>query len=195
MTSFMSRCNICYQFFDSRKELKDHIDGNHRMIENEDIVVTSREAEIMVENILFNMYNDDNDNNNNDKNNNNRKILAVSIINKKSGNILAAESRQSFKEVFGERINDDDSYRVNPDIAIAMLGVVSLVKDIFGEPQAIITVHKDCKLMLLSLSLYNIVIGLVLDRLADVYDDKIANRIERVVADALLNDREGLMLS
>jgi uncharacterized C2H2 Zn-finger protein len=31
MRGNISRCNICCKFFDSKKELKDHIDKNHRI--------------------------------------------------------------------------------------------------------------------------------------------------------------------
>jgi hypothetical protein len=36
-------------------------------------------------------------------------------------------------------------------LAIATLNVVNEVKDIFGEAQAIITIHDDCKLTLVSM--------------------------------------------
>jgi uncharacterized C2H2 Zn-finger protein len=31
MSSKISRCKTCSQFFDSKKDLKDHIDKNHRI--------------------------------------------------------------------------------------------------------------------------------------------------------------------
>jgi hypothetical protein len=31
MTNKISRCSICGQFFDSKKELKEHKDNNHRI--------------------------------------------------------------------------------------------------------------------------------------------------------------------
>ncbi len=31
MTNIISRCNICGEFFQSKKELKDHKDKNHRI--------------------------------------------------------------------------------------------------------------------------------------------------------------------
>jgi hypothetical protein len=31
MMNKISRCNICGKFFDSKRELKDHIDKNHRI--------------------------------------------------------------------------------------------------------------------------------------------------------------------
>ena len=111
------------------------------------------------------------------------KILAVSIIDKKREDILAAKSRQSFKDAFGVA-SDGDKY--GGTLAIATLSVVNEVKDIFGEAQAIITIHKDCKLMLVSMPSHDILVGLVVQRSVDAYDDKIANKIERLVADTLV---------
>jgi hypothetical protein len=131
------------------------------------MAATSSEAEKIVDGILTS---DD-------------KILAVSIIDKKRGNILAAKSRQSFKDAF-RVTSDGDKY--GGTLAIATLSVVNEVKDIFGEPQAIITIHKDCKLMLLSMPSHDILVGLVVQRSVDAYDDNIANKIERLVADTLV---------
>jgi len=131
------------------------------------MAATSSEAEKIVDGILSS----------------NDKILAVSIIDKKRGNILAAKSRQSFKDAF-RVTSDGDKY--GGTLAIATLSVVNEVKDIFGEPQAIITIHKDCKLMLLSMPSYDILVGLVVQRSVDAYDDNIANMIERLVADTLV---------
>ena len=108
----------------------------------------------------------------------NDKILAVSIIDKKRGNILAVKSRESFKDAFGVASDGD---RYGGTLAIATLSVVNEVKDIFGEAQAIITIHKDCKLMLLSMPSFDILVGLVVERSVGAYDDEIANKIERLV--------------
>lgn len=59
--------------------------------------------------------------------------------------------------------------------------MVNEVRDIFGEPQAIVTIHERCKLMLIPMPSYDIVVGLVVALSADVYDDRIANRIEKLV--------------
>jgi hypothetical protein len=131
------------------------------------MAATSSEAEKIVDGILTS---DD-------------KILAVSIIDKKRGNILAAKSRQSFKDAF-RVTSDGDKY--GGTLAIATLSVVNEVRDIFGEPQAIITIHKGCKLMLLSMPSHDILVGLVVQRSVDAYDDNIANKIERLVADTLV---------
>lgn len=71
-------------------------------------------------------------------------------------------------------------------LAIATLSVVNEVKDIFGEPQAIITIHNDCKLTLVSMPSFDILVGLVVERSVNVEDDKIANKIERIVADTIV---------
>ena len=156
---------MCSKFFASKKQLKDHIDMFHRV--SNYIADTSSDAEKIVDGILSS----------------NDKILAVSIIDKKRGNILAAKSRQSFKDAF--RVTSDaDKY--GGTLAIATLSVVNEVKDIFGEPQAIITIHKDCKLMLVSMPSHDILVGLVVQRSVDAFDDNIANKIERLVADTLV---------
>lgn len=158
---------MCSKFFDSKKQLKDHIDKNHRITNY--MAVTSSEAERIVDDVL--------------SSNDVDKILAISIIDKRGGNILAAKSRQSFKEAFGVTTDGD---RYGGTLAIATLSLVNEVRDIFGEPQAIITVHKDCKLMLLPMPLQDILVGLVVERSVDVDDDKIAKRIERLLVDTIV---------
>jgi hypothetical protein len=156
---------MCSKFFASKKQLKDHIDMIHRVTNY--VAATASDAEKIVDGILSSID----------------KILAVSIIDKKRGNILAARSRQSFKDAFGVTSDGD---RYGGTLAIATLSVVNEVKDIFGEPQAIITIHKDCKLMLVSMPSYDILVGLVIERSVDEYDDKITNEIERIVADTIV---------
>jgi hypothetical protein len=67
-------------------------------------------------------------------------------------------------------------------LAIATLNVVNEARDIFGEAQAIITIHDNCKLMLLPMPSFDILVGLVVERSVNVEDDKIVNKIERQVA-------------
>jgi hypothetical protein len=71
-------------------------------------------------------------------------------------------------------------------LAIATLNVVNEARDIFGEPQAIITIHDDCKLTLLPIPSHDILVGLVVQRSVNVEDDKIVNKIERIVADTIV---------
>jgi hypothetical protein len=54
MSSKISRCKTCSQFFDSKKDLKDHIDKNHR-IANSKMAATG----------ITNQAADNNNNNNN----------------------------------------------------------------------------------------------------------------------------------
>ena len=107
-------------------------------------------------------------------------ILAISIMDIK-GNILAAKSKQSFKETFG-LTSDGEKY--GGILAIATLTLVNEVKNIFGEAQAIITIHDNCKLMLLPMPSYRLLIGLVLQRSVNAEDSHIPNKIERLLAAA-----------
>ena len=107
-------------------------------------------------------------------------ILAISIMDIK-GSILAAKSKQSFKETFG-LASDGEKY--GGILAIATLSLVNEVKNIFGEAQAIITIHDNCKLMLLPMPSYRLLIGLVLQRSVNAEDGHIANKIERLLAAA-----------
>jgi hypothetical protein len=114
---------------------------------------------------------------------NDEEIMAVSIIDRKKGNILAAKSKDSFKEAFGVTQNGD---KYGGTLAVAALAVANEVKDIVGEAQALITIYKDCKMMLLPIPSYEILVGLVLQRSANAEDDNISNKIERLVADTVI---------
>jgi hypothetical protein len=111
----------------------------------------------------------------------NDEILAISIIDMK-GNVLAAKSKESFKEAFGVT-RDGDKY--GGSLAVAMLSLVNQVRNVVGEVQAIITIHKDCKMMLVPLPAYQILVGLVFLRSVNAEDHNIANKIERLIADTL----------
>ena len=63
----------------------------------------------------------------------------VSII-ERTGNILAAKSKPSFKQTFGVV---QDSERYGGSLAVATLSLVNEVKDIFGEAQTIITIYNN----------------------------------------------------
>ena len=116
----------------------------------------------------------------------NDEVLSVAVINR-SGQIVAGESRASFKERF-ELGNLDGQSSYGGTLAVATLSVVNEAKAAFGEPQAIITIHKTCKLMLVPMLSYNTLVGLVFERSANVDNDKLVNNIERLVAHAV--DRE-----
>ena len=156
---------MCGNFFDSKRELKNHIDKNHRI--KDQIAVSSTAAEIIADEILSSSDG----------------ILASSVRDNK-GRLLAFKFKDSFKKAFARVTQPVDNY-YGGAIAIAALSVANEVKDLFGEPKAIVTIYKDCKLMLISLPSYEIIVGLVLERWVDADDDKLAKNIERLVADTL----------
>ncbi|MFL6309358.1 MAG: C2H2-type zinc finger protein [Nitrososphaera sp.] len=160
MINKVSKCHICSKFFDSKKKLKDHIDKSHRITNF--VTVTCSEAEKITDYILSSS----------------EDVLSVAVI-ERCGNIIAAKVKESFKKRF--RVDDLDRTRYNGSLAVATLSVINEVKDVFEEPEAIITIHKDCKLMLLPMLSYDILIGLVLERSADADDGTIAKKIARVL--------------
>ena len=104
-------------------------------------------------------------------------ILAVSIMDMR-GNILAANSKQSFKDTFGVT-RDDEEY--GGTLAFTILSLVNQVIDVFGDAQAIITIHKNCKLMLLPMPSYEILVGLVIHSSVNAEDGQIAKNIEALL--------------
>ncbi len=165
--SKISKCDICGRFFDSKKDLKDHIDQNHRL-KDHNMTVTSGHAERIVNDFLSSTDG----------------VLVISIRDIK-GRILAVNSKDSFKKTF-TRVTELADKNYGGSLVIAFLGMANEIKDLFGEPRAIITITKDYKLMLLPMHAYEIVIGLVLEPWVTADDDKIATKIERLVADTLL---------
>ena len=123
------------------------------------MVVTSSAAERIADDVLSS----------------NDEILALSIIDMK-GNIIAAKSKESFKKAF-RVTGDGDKY--GAALAVGIFSLVNEVKEMFGDPQAITTINKNCKLMLLPILSYQILVGLVLQR-----DYNIASKIEKLFADA-----------
>jgi hypothetical protein len=117
----------------------------------------------------------------------NDKILLASIRSW-SGNILAVKYRDSFEERF---IGSSNLVGTNysGSLTIATLGLINEAKDVFGEAQAIITIYENCKVMLLPMPLYQIFVGLAVERSPDTEEKEesynIANKIERLVADML----------
>ena len=111
----------------------------------------------------------------------NEEILAISIMDM-GGNPLAAKSKGSFKEAFRPAA---DWHDYGATLALATLSLVNQVRNVFGEAQAIITIHKNCKLMLLSMPSYQILVGLVLERSVNAEDHSIIDNIERLMADVL----------
>jgi hypothetical protein len=110
----------------------------------------------------------------------NDEILAVSIIDMK-GNTLATNSKY-LKEALGVSIDEDKYYRT---LVTSALGLIHVTRDIIEEAKAVITIHKDCKLMLLPLPSLQILVGLVLHRSVNAVDYDIANEIEKLIANTL----------
>jgi hypothetical protein len=63
--------------------------------------------------------------------------------------------------------------------------VANEVRDVFGEAQAIIAIYENCKMMLLPIPAYQILVGLVLQRSVNAEGYNIANKIERLLADTV----------
>jgi hypothetical protein len=125
------------------------------------MVVSSSDAERIADEIFS--TNDDDE-----------EILAISIMDMR-GNILAAKSTESFKEAFRVTVHWHD---YGGTLALAALSLVNQVRNVFEEAKAMITIHKNCKLMLLSSPSFQILVGLVLQRSVNAEDHDIANNIK-----------------
>jgi len=110
----------------------------------------------------------------------NDEIVGISIMDMR-GNILAANSKESFKEAFAV---SRDRAKYGGTLAVAALAVANETRNIFGAAKAIITIHENCKLMLVPVPTHQLLIGLVLQRSVNA-EDKIANKVERLVAHTL----------
>jgi hypothetical protein len=112
----------------------------------------------------------------------NNEILAITIMDVR-GNILAATSKEFFKEDF--RVSRDGE-KYGGSLAVAALAVANELKDFAGEAQALITIYEKCKMMLLPMPSREILVGFVLQRSANAEDYyNIANKIEILLADAI----------
>jgi hypothetical protein len=111
----------------------------------------------------------------------NDETLAISIMDMK-GNILAAKSKESFKKAFGVT-REGDKY--GGTLAVAALAVANELKDVVGEAQALITIYKNCKMMLLPIPSFEIMVGFVLQPSVNAEGYNIANKIERLLADTV----------
>jgi hypothetical protein len=113
----------------------------------------------------------------------NEEILSAGVIDK-SGNIIANKSSKSFEKRFSGASNlERNGY--SGTLAVAALSVATEVKDSFGEPKALITIYRDCKLMLLPMPSYDILIGLALESSANAENPTFASQIERLVTHAI----------
>src|ERR671925_167897 len=111
----------------------------------------------------------------------NDKILLVSIRGW-NGNILAVKTRDSFRaRFFG--VSSLVGTRYSGSLTIATLSLVNEVKDVFGEAQAIITIYERCKVVLLPMPLYEVIVGLALECSAVTEDYSLAKEIKRILAE------------
>ena len=118
----------------------------------------------------------------------NDEILSISIMDMR-GNILATKSKEYFRQVFGITLEGD---KYGGTLAIAALAVANEVKDIVGEAQALITIYKDCKMVLLPIPSYEILVGFVLQRSVNAEGYNIANKIQRLLVDAIESQNSNL---
>ena len=110
----------------------------------------------------------------------NDKILSISVIDKK-GNIIASKSKENFERTFGEGQDLDKKY--GGTLAIAALSVANELKELVGEAKALITIYRDCKMMLLPIPSYEIMVGFVLPSSSNAEDYEITNKIEGLFRD------------
>jgi hypothetical protein len=112
----------------------------------------------------------------------NDHILLISIRDQ-TGKILAVKFRESFGKAF--RLSELVDNNLGGTLAVAVLGVVNEVREVFGRAEAIITVHRGCKLILLPILSYQLLVGLAVKREVETDDDKVAKYIERLLAKAI----------
>ncbi len=110
-------------------------------------------------------------------------ILSAGVIDK-SGNIIANKSSESFEKQF-KGVSNLEQNRYSGTLADAALSIANEVKDAFGEPKALITIYRDCKLVLLPMPSYDILIGLALESSANVDNDTFTKEMESLVASIL----------
>jgi hypothetical protein len=113
----------------------------------------------------------------------NDKLLLVSIRDW-SGNILAVKYRESFtKRFFG--VSRLIGTRYSGSLIVSTLSLANEEKDVFGEARAIITIYKDCKVMLLPMPLYEVIVGLAVELSVVTEDFSLAHKIERILAETI----------
>lgn len=111
------------------------------------------------------------------------EILSAGVIDR-SGNIIANKSSESFGKRFKGAGNLEGN-KYSGTLAIAALSIANEVKDSFGEAQALINIYRDCKLMLLPMTSYDILIGLALESSANAENPTFARKMERLVTHAI----------
>jgi hypothetical protein len=112
------------------------------------------------------------------------KILSISIIDAKGGgeNFLATKSTESFSKEFGVL---QEGQKYGGSLAIAALSIANEVREVAGETIALTTTYEKCKMMLIPIPSYEILVGLVLKRGAVVTadEDELTDYIKSLVAD------------
>jgi len=111
-------------------------------------------------------------------------ILGISLMDMK-GNILAANAKEAYIEAFGA---GQDRAAFGGRLAVQVLSLVNQVTNIFGRTVTIITIHENSKLLLLPLTPFQILVGVVLERSVNAEDHAIVKDIEILVADALIDE-------
>ena len=109
------------------------------------------------------------------------KILSISIIDEKGGreNFLATKSAESFEKTFGVL---QEGRKYGGTLAIAALSIANEVREVAGETKALTTTYEKCKMMLIPIASYEILVGLVLQRRTVIDEDRLATLIESLVA-------------
>jgi hypothetical protein len=96
------------------------------------------------------------------------------------GNILCSKSTESFEKDF-RKFKEGPKY--GGTLATASLSIVNEVRAIAGEPKAITTTYEWCKMMLISIPAYEILVGFVLQRRVVLDEERIANYSGGLVAE------------
>ncbi len=68
-------------------------------------------------------------------------------------------------------------------LVIASLSIANEVREVAGETKAITSTYEKCKMMLIPIPSYEILVGLVLQRRTILDEDRLATYIESLVAD------------
>jgi len=112
------------------------------------------------------------------------KILSISIIDEKGAgeNFLTTKSTESFSKEFGEL---QEGRKYGGSLAIAALSIANEVREVAGETIALTTTYEKCKMMLIPIPSYEILVGLVLKRgtVVTADEDELIDYIESLVAD------------
>ena len=109
----------------------------------------------------------------------NDRILLISIRDQ-TGKILAVKFRESFGKTF--RLTDLVDNNLGGTLAVTVLGVVNEVGEVFGQAEAVITVHRGCKLILLPILSHQLLVGLAVERGVETDDEEIASYVKGLVA-------------